>query len=178
MIGDRLRVAASVAGGAVAGELDGAGTVRIALRDGVWHDREALERHLEALGRRLWAARTRAYLAAVSAASGAPVTREPPAVGRRELEYVVRRAAVVACGRSADGRVSVRVKGMREWRVRVEPGPGDPSEAVREAGEALVRDQLRQVRALKRTIWHPRGTAIAGPAAESGGHIPPAGGAS
>jgi hypothetical protein len=97
------------------------------------------------LGRRLFVARRRAALAA------AGLAREPVPVGWRELAYVDGRDRIVACGRSADGRVEVRVEGMRRWRVRVAAG-GDAA-AVEEAAEALLRDQWRQVRALKRRIW-------------------------
>lgn len=150
---EMMTVTASVAGGDVTGVLDADGTVRIALPGGIVWDRTTLERHLEALGRRLCAARARAFFAAVSAASGATVTREPPALGRRELEYVARRAAIVACGRSCDGRVTARVTGLRRWDVRVEPGWSDPRASIEEAATALVRDQQRQIRALKRTVW-------------------------
>lgn len=123
---------------------------------------------------------------------------------------MTRRAAIVASGRSRDGRVTVRVEGMRRWRVEIAPDPamrrrgevdqgaaqwsagqqgaGQCGEAdvgagqceaevragqrvteaaVQEAAEAMLRDQMRQIRALKRTVWQPRGTADPRAPAES-----------
>jgi hypothetical protein len=177
-----LTVRVSVASGLVAGELRGATGVRIALDDSVLRDPTTLARHLEALGRALWAARTRAFLAAAGAAgagagaagagagagvagAGAGVAgaaagaggREPVALGRSAEAYVAGRAAIVACGRSADGLVAVRVEGMRRWRVEVAAeacGSRAVAEvAVRQAAEALLRDQAEQIRALKHAIW-------------------------
>jgi hypothetical protein len=168
-----LTVRVSVASGMVAGELRGATGVRIALDDSVLRDPTTLARHLEALGRALWAARTRAFLAAAGAAgagagaagAGAGAAgaaagaggREPVALGRSAEAYVAGRAAIVACGRSADGLVAVRVEGMRRWRVEVAAeacGSRAVAEvAVRQAAEALLRDQAEQIRALKHAIW-------------------------
>jgi hypothetical protein len=154
-----LTVRVSVASGLVAGELRGATGVRIALDDSVLRDPTTLARHLEALGRALWAARTRAFLAAAGAAgAGAGAGgREPVALGRSAEAYVAGRAAIVACGRSADGLVAVRVEGMRRWRVEVAAeacGSRAVAEvAVRQAAEALLRDQAEQIRALKHAIW-------------------------
>jgi hypothetical protein len=151
---DGLRVRACIGG--VTAELVGRATVHIGFAPGVFRslDERALERRLAALARLLWAGRMRDYFAAVSEAFGESVTREPPAVGRRDVEYVAARDRIVACGRSRDGGVAVRVLGMREWRVEVAPGLDEEAlkRAVTEAAEALIADQLRQVRALKRTI--------------------------
>jgi hypothetical protein len=79
------------------------------------------------------------------------------ALGRSAEAYVAGRAAIVACGRSADGLVAVRVEGMRRWRVEVAAeacGSRAVAEvAVRQAAEALLRDQAEQIRALKHAIW-------------------------
>ena len=149
--------------GAVAGTFDG-GRVSIAIRG------EVGERDLEALGRALWAARTRAFLRAAGA------EREPAAHGWRERAYVAGRAGIVACGRSRDGALEISVTGMRRWRVRAAPGDGvchrgraghGPEvrlvgrvgeRAVEEAAAGLLADQAAQIRALKRTIWQPRDT--------------------
>ncbi|MEV8517884.1 hypothetical protein [Dactylosporangium sp. NPDC051484] len=175
MTGEGPRVRASVAGGAVAGELTGTAGLRVALHASVLRDATALARHLEALARALWVARTRAFLAAVSAAAGEPVAREPPALGRRAQEYVARRAVIVARGCSRDGLVAVRVEGMRRWRVEIAPeacaSVAVAEAAVREAGEALLRDQAARIRALKRTIWQPVGTADVRAPVEPGADI-------
>ncbi|MGI5238010.1 hypothetical protein [Dactylosporangium sp. CA-139066] len=123
---------------------------------------------LERLARALWAGRTRAVLDAAGAAS------EPAALGWRAEAYVAGRAGIVARGRSRDGSVAVETVGMRQWRVHIQPGAGGA--AVEEAGEELLRDQARQIRALKRTIWQPGGTGNACPAAESGVDVPRPGG--
>jgi hypothetical protein len=100
-------------------------------------------RDLEALARALWAARTREVL------RRAGLTREPAPIGRRAEEYVRRRAQIVACGQSRDGKVRIRARGMRDWSVT-----GDiTAERVQEAAEALIADQQGKVRALKRAIW-------------------------
>ncbi|MER7283834.1 hypothetical protein ABT369_56420 [Dactylosporangium sp. NPDC000244] len=101
---------------------------------------------LEAIGRALWAARTREAL------RRAGLTREPAPIGWRAQEYVRRRAEIVACGRSWDGRLELR--GMRVFRVVGEV----TRDRVQEAAAALIRDQREQVRALKRGIWQPAGS--------------------
>jgi hypothetical protein len=127
-----------------------------------------LARDLEALGRALWAARSRAVLDAAGMAA------EPVVAGWRAEAYVAGRAAIVARGRSLDGLVAVQATGMRRWRVHVAPGAS--AAAVREAGEALIEDQERQIRALKRTIWQPEGTGNARRASESWWDVPRTGG--
>ncbi|WP_432991047.1 hypothetical protein [Dactylosporangium sp. CA-233914] len=152
-------IRASVLGGAIAGALEDDRRVRVVLRADVVRDRARLARGLEALGRALWAARTRAFLEAAGA------DREPVPMGWRATEYVRRRAAIVACGRSRDGAVTVRVAGMRDWRVEI---AGDVTERkVQEAAEELLRDQGARILALKRTIWQPRGTPAASDAGVS-----------
>nr|BFE55674.1 hypothetical protein GCM10020063_002000 [Dactylosporangium thailandense] len=101
---------------------------------------------LEAIGRALWAARTRETL------RRAGLTREPAPVGWRAQEYVRRRAEIVACGRSRDGRLELR--GVRVFRVAGEV----TRDRVQEAAAALIRDQREQVGALKRRIWQPAGS--------------------
>jgi hypothetical protein len=158
---DGLRVRASVADGGISGELRGRTTVEVACAPWVYRtlDERSLERHLAALAKLLWAARMRNYFAAVSDAFGETVTREPPALGRRDVEYVEARDRIVARGTSLDGRVAIEVLGMREWRVSVADGTLRDRELprqVRQAAEALIQDQLRQIRLLKRrkgTIW-------------------------
>ncbi|WP_432838945.1 hypothetical protein [Dactylosporangium sp. CA-092794] len=145
------------------GELLGGSGVRVRVLDErLLRDPAALAARLESLGRALFAARTRAFLAA----HGDGAVREPAAVGWRAEAYVKGRAAIVACGRSRDGRVAVRVEGMRRWRVDVEPGADGA--AVQEAAEALLRDQAARIRQLKRTIWQLDGTA----GRAGGGRIP------
>jgi len=153
---DSLRVHASVMDGGICGELQGRTTVRITVAPWVVVNDRGLERHFESLARLLWAARMRAYFAAVSEAFGERVTREPVPVGSRDVAYRTARDGIVARGSSRDGRVVVEVLGMRQWRVAVR-GAADTAlgSAAQEAAEALIRDQIRQVRGLKRTIWHP-----------------------
>jgi hypothetical protein len=160
---DGLRVRASVADGGIRGELRGRASVEVTFAPWVCRmlDERSLERHLAALAKLLWAARMRDYFAAVSEAFGETVTREPPAAGRRDVEFVQARDRIVARGSSVDGRIAIEVLGMRAWRVTVADGTlraRELPQQVREAAEALIQDQLRQVRLLKRergTMWRP-----------------------
>lgn len=60
--------------------------------------------------------------------------------------------ALRARGESADGRVQVETRGMREWTVRIQPGTlrtldeAEFAAAVREAAAGLIVDQREQIR--------------------------------
>jgi hypothetical protein len=120
---------------------------------------------LASLGRALFVARVRAAL------DRAELGKEPAAMGWRAEAYVAGRAAIVASGRSQNRSVAIETTGMRRWNVHV--AADADADAVREAGERLIEDHARQIRALKRTIWQPEGTGNARRPAESWWDNPP-----
>lgn len=158
---DAIRVRASSSDGAVSAELSGRTRVTLSVEPG-WYRRcteRDLERRLAALAERLWAARTREYWRVLSRNADQPITGEPRPIGTRAVAYRAARDALVARGRSADGRVSVAVEGMRRWTVHVQPGT---VRALDEAGFAaaagaaaadLIRDQYRKIAVLKREVY-------------------------
>ncbi|GIF12392.1 hypothetical protein [Actinoplanes teichomyceticus] len=158
---DRMRVHASVAGGAITGELHDADQVELTFTPG-YYDRVAepvLIDHLVALARVMHAEYVRQYLRAVSEASGRTITKEPAGDGRRDRAYAEQRQELIAEGRSADGRITVTVRGMRSWWVRIAPGTlrvlDERQFAARfgEAAHALIRDQFAGIRALKNHVY-------------------------
>lgn len=158
---DRMQVRASVAGSPVAGFLHDRDEVEISFAPGYYDraDEAPLERHLAALARVLWAEYMRQYYAALSTAFGLTVTKDPPAIGRQDKEYVALRQDLVAEGWSGDGRILVTVRGMETWNVRVTPGTlRELTEAefvtqLREAAGALIRHQFAGIRELKNRVY-------------------------
>jgi hypothetical protein len=158
---DLMRVRASVAGGAITGELYDNDRVDLSFAPG-YYDRvsePALEDHLVSLARVMHAEYVRQYFRAVSEAFGQTVTKEPPAIGRQDKLYVEQRLDLVAEGRSADDRVVITVRGMQSWWVRIAPGTlralGGPEFSARfgEAAQALIHDQFTGIRALKNHVY-------------------------
>ncbi|BCY05676.1 hypothetical protein [Actinoplanes sp. L3-i22] len=158
---ERMRVRVSVAGGAITGELSDNDRVELSFAPG-YYDRvsePALEEHLVALARVMHAEYVRQYFQAVSAAYGRTISKDPPAIGRQDREYTARRAELVAEGRSADDRISVTVRGMRSWRVRIAPGTQRALDerqfavSFGAAAHALIRDQFAGVRVLKNHVY-------------------------
>src|SRR5689334_2436526 len=121
---NRMRVSASVAGGAITAELFDGDHVELSFAPGHYDrvDEPALEENLMSLARLMYAEYIRQYFRAVSAAFEQTVTKDPPAIGRQDREYAERRRELVAEGESADHRITVTVRGMRSWRVRIAPG--------------------------------------------------------
>ncbi len=121
----------------------------------------ALETQLIAVARPLWAGRTKAYFAALSEALGQTVTREERPIGRRDIAFHEGRDALAAQGRSADGRVRVRVRGMRDWDVRLQPGTlrtltePECADRVREPAHDLIQDQFRKLSRLRQEVYGP-----------------------
>jgi hypothetical protein len=158
---DRMRVSASVAGGAVTAELFDNDHVDLSFVPGYYGrvDEPALEENLVSLARLMYADYLRQYFRAVSAAFEQAVTKDPPAIGWRDKEYVDRRQELVAEGGSADNRITVTVRWMCSWRVRIAPGTLRMLDERRfstgfgEAAQALIRDQFAGIRALKNHVY-------------------------
>ncbi|HWS31395.1 MAG TPA: hypothetical protein VN408_01485 [Actinoplanes sp.] len=157
----RMQFSVSVAGGAVTGHLHDHDQVVLTFRPGYYDrvDESVLEHHLVSLARMMRAEYVRRYYAALSTAFGRTVTKDPPPIGRREKEYAALRQEFVAEGRSADGRITIEVRGMESWRIRITPGTlgvlteADFAEQFRTAATLLIRDQFAGIRTLKDHIY-------------------------
>jgi hypothetical protein len=156
-----LRVHAALPTGDLAGEFSTRDGVHISFAPFTYDymDERELEHKLGALARLLWAAQSRAYFAAVSDAFGQAVTKEPPAMGQRDQEYDRARAELLAEGGSADGRIRVTVRGMRDWSVEIADDTVRTlteqafTQRVREAAAVLLHDQIMKVQMLKARIY-------------------------
>jgi hypothetical protein len=163
-LGERIwaiHVRVSLPDGAIEAELADRTRMTLSFARG-WYDRcdEAdLERRLVAVATLLWTARMRRYWEVLSQDAGERITGEPKPISPRAVAYCEARDALVAYGRSADGRVSISVEGMRRWSIRVQPGTVralDEYEFAVSAGEAaaeLIEDQYRRIGALKLEIY-------------------------
>ncbi|MDT5040467.1 MAG: hypothetical protein QOE51_1452 [Actinoplanes sp.] len=161
---DRIRaiyVRASSPDDAITAELTGRNRVTMSFARG-WYDRcdeTELERKLSSVATLLWTARMRRYWEVRSADAGVRISGEPKPIGPRAVAYHQARDALVAHGRSADGRVSAVVEGMRRWTIQVRRGTIreiDEHEFAAAAGQAaaeLIQDQYRKIAALKLTIY-------------------------
>ncbi|MEU4426100.1 hypothetical protein AB0F81_36230 [Actinoplanes sp. NPDC024001] len=158
---DDLRVRATTPDGAMTAELHGRSALRLTFARG-WYDRstdDEVTRKLTALAGRLWVARTREYWRILGAESGEYLTGEDRALGTRADAYREGRNALVAEGRSENGRVTIRVSGMRSWTVDVIPGTihtcdeHEFAAMVEQAGAELIRDQYRKIARLKGEIY-------------------------
>nr|MDT0657600.1 hypothetical protein [Micromonospora sp. DSM 115978] len=154
---DNLRLRVELPGGGIVAELVGRSEVRLSFAPGRYarYGERELEAHLASVGRLLWAERMRAYYAAVSDAFDERVTGEPKPVSPRDRDFQAGRDALLAEGRSGDGRIYVGVRGMRFWVVHIAAGTvrllTEPEFAERaaEAARELITDQQARVRALK-----------------------------
>jgi len=119
------------------------------------YDPGELERHLENLATRLWANRMRGYYAAVSEAFGETITGEARPISQRDIDFHRARDEMLTEGRSRDGRVTVTLRGLRDFRVRLAPGTTRElteqqfADAVEEAAGELLRNQRERIRDLK-----------------------------
>lgn len=158
---DRMRVQASVAGGAITAELHDRDRVEISFAPGYYEraTEATLERHLASLARLVWADYARQYYAAVSTAFGQSVTKDPPPIGRQDREYTALRQDLIAEGRSGDGRITVMVRGMEVWDVRIAVGTlqelaeAEFVQQLSEAAGALIHHQFAGIRELKNRVY-------------------------
>jgi hypothetical protein len=162
-LADRLggmRVRASVPGGAVSAELRGRSELFVEFAPGYYRrvDDRSLEQALTVLCRLLWAAHEKEYQAIIRRAGGVPMTRER-VTDPLDVDYCQRLDELTAVGTSADGRVRVSVRGMREWAVRVDAVSLREREFVSraaEAAEALINDQFEKVLQLRQQVFNSR----------------------
>jgi hypothetical protein len=120
---------------------------------------DELAHRLTNLGRLLWVAWTRGYYEELSAVSGSIIRGERPAQSAKELEYVQRRAQIVAEGRAADGRIRVTVQGLQALAAHIQPGTLralSEEEFIieaRKAVRAMLEDHQDKIIALKVQVY-------------------------
>jgi hypothetical protein len=159
---DRMVVRVETPSRSVWAQMHGRSDIVIRFAPGFFRRAKAreLQTQLEQLGRLLWAAWMREYHAIVSAEHH-QIYQEKRPVAERDVEFVRKRANLIAHGRSSDGRIRVAVRGMREWKVWVATEAKSISEAeftkqAAIAARALIDDQRMKIRELKVTTFDPR----------------------
>jgi hypothetical protein len=137
---DRMRVHASVAGGAISGVLHDSDKVDLSFAPGQYDriSESAMTDYLVSLARVIHAQYVRQYFQAVSEASGRTITKESPAIGRQDKEYAAQRQELVA-----EGRVCRRPDRHHRSRNAVLAGADHPGH-VADARRAAVRRVLRR----------------------------------
>ncbi len=159
---DRMSARAASPDGNILGELTHRTQLTLSFRGDSYdryHSDSDLASQLTGLARLLWAAREREYFAVISDLSGEAVSSEPVALGRRDREYREARDEIVAEGRSADGRVRVQVRGMRQWSVHCAQGTVRAltqeqfCAAAAQATTQLIDDQTSKIRQLKDKVY-------------------------
>ncbi|WP_436523797.1 hypothetical protein [Actinoplanes sp. HUAS TT8] len=158
---NRMRVRVSVAGGSITGELYDDDRVDLSFAPGFYGlvAASVLEGHLVSLAREMHAEYVRQYFRALSVAYERTITKEPAVIGRQDREYTERRQSLVAEGRSARGQITITVRGMQSWQVRIGRDAlrtldeRQFSLAFGEAAQALIRDQFAGIRALKEQVY-------------------------
>lgn len=150
---DSMRVRVSTPDGGLTAELRDRDQLSLTFRDGLYRlfDHEAdLERRLTTLANLLRVARTREYERIYREVTGDSSGDEKPTTVR-DLEWHAEREELEAVGSSSDGRITVRVTGMRRWQVSVRSGTLRALDerqfvaAVGEAAGALIRDQFAKL---------------------------------
>jgi hypothetical protein len=158
---DSMVVRASTPDGAITAELRDRDRLSMTFLQG-WYalcDDSDLERRLTQLANLLFVARTREYWRTFSDVAGELVLGEDKPVSERDLDWRDERDEMVVRGYSADGRVSVKAVGMRQWEVHLTPGTvRELSEeqfaaAVGQAAGDLIRDQFAKIAALSNKYY-------------------------
>lgn len=113
---DAMVVSASAPGGGVHGELRGS-RAGVYFSSGYYEQasEQELAGRLEQLARLLWAERTRFYRQAVQDAGGWIADDDTP-------DFLEERTRLTATGASPDGRITVTVRGMTTWTVKIADG--------------------------------------------------------
>jgi hypothetical protein len=158
---DSMHIRAATPDGTISARLNGRTNVVLSFAPGYYDQcsERDLERRLALLATLLWAGRMRAFYAALSEAYEQTITGEDRPISPRDVEYAELRDALVAQGRSADNRITVSVRGMREWNIRVKDGTAREIDehafaaAVGEAAAELIRDQFAQIALLKNRVY-------------------------
>lgn len=154
---DAMEIVVTSPSGGVQARLTGRTQVSIAFAAGSYrrYTEEKLAGALVHVARLLWAARTREYYAARSAAAGELIVGESPARTPSDHAFERDRTRLVAEGASADQRVRVSVRGMQDWTIRITAGTvralteDQFAACVAEAADDLIADQLAKIRLLK-----------------------------
>ncbi|GID91351.1 hypothetical protein ACFQFC_10855 [Amorphoplanes digitatis] len=158
---DTMLVRASTPDGAIAGELRDRDRLTLTFRQG-WYDLcddHDLERRLAVLANLLWVSRTREYWRAFSDVTGQTVTGEDRPISARDVDWRAERDELVARGYSADGRISVKAVGMRQWEVHIAPGTvrglseHEFAAAAAQAAGELINHQFAQIAALSNKYY-------------------------
>jgi hypothetical protein len=154
-----IHVHASAPGGGVHAEMRGYDGVEVYFSSGFYEqtDERELEHRLAGLARLLRTARERAYREAIAEFSTYP--GDPPPESDEDVRFYEEREQLVATGRSDDDRITVSVRGMTQWRVRL---AGDTVRAlderafcagVRQAALRMLADQAQQMIELKGRVY-------------------------
>jgi hypothetical protein len=146
----------------VSAQIRGRHDVSVSFAPGFYHraDEHEMETQLAQVGKLLWAARTREYNRIISDEHQQTIEDSRP-TSQRDFEFYDKRENLVAEGASADDRVRLSVRGMRDWTVAVAPGalrqlPEEEFAAqVAVAARELIADQVAKIRELKVAIYDP-----------------------
>jgi hypothetical protein len=156
---DAIHVHASAPAGGVHAELRGRDGLDVYFSSGFYRqtDERELEFRLTGVARLLWAEHERAYRQAV--ANFVLYPGDPPAESVADVQFYEERDSLLATGRSDDERISVSVRGMRDWQVRIAPGTVRTLDeatflaGARQAAIRLLSDQARQMIQLKVRVY-------------------------
>ncbi|MFI1992064.1 hypothetical protein [Actinoplanes sp. NPDC020271] len=154
---ESIVVGASAPGGGVHGEYRGTGAFDLYFSTGFYGrvSESELERRLEQVARLLWTGFTRRKRAVHDELGIHELDDDP---GRDRVFYD-ERERIVAAGASDDGRISVSVEGMCQWRVVVTDGTvrtlaeRDFLAGLGTAARRLVEDQSRQIMELRERVY-------------------------
>ena len=154
---DTMRVRAATLGDGITAELRDGSQLSFSFREDYYRlfDYESdMERQLEALAGHLWVARNRETRRIFTDVTGEDFIPGDPPSDERGFAWQNEREQLEATGSSADGRVSVRVVGLRDWRVSIRPGTlrvldeYEFAATVAEAAGEMIRDLFDKLTAL------------------------------
>jgi hypothetical protein len=157
---DAIQVSATAPGGGITADLHGDTQLRLRFAPGYYRRASEFEmaRQLAALARLLWAARTWEFDTIIGAAGGTRVPADR--VDGPDRRFQAALDQLVAQAGAADGRITVSVRGMREWTVTITPGTLRTmtedafTHPAATAAIALIADQFEKMRLLRRQIYY------------------------
>ena len=158
---DAMRITAMTRDGGITAELYDRDRMSLSFRYGVYADctDADLEQHLRTLAMRLWVARTREYRDIWADVTGDDSTGDDPPESFADRNGRDQRDQLTAAGSSSDGRIVLRVTGMRDWYVTIQPGTAwaldqwQFAAAVEQATAELIADHFAQLAVLTRTHY-------------------------
>jgi hypothetical protein len=156
---EAIHVAASAPSGGVYGEVRGYNQLDIYFSSDFYErsGEAELARRLESLARLLWVEHRRAYEAAVADFKLYPGDR--PIESDDDERFLNERAELVATGSSNDGRISVSVRGMRDWHVGIADGTvaqlreAEFLAGLRQAADRMMAHQSAGIAGLRGRIF-------------------------